>query len=150
MIGAQGAEQFVVRGDLLLVDADCFFAGGVVDRDRGVGGSADVVAVRHPDFVRAGLRKIGSEDDRFLPLPFFLIVQIAETDVGGRVRGILPGADEPGLGFIDDDAFQFCEIGHDEGDEFRFIDLAGSVGVGDCVGVRFELGSGFAGMDGGL
>ena len=148
VVDAQGAEQFVVRGDLLLVDAECFFAGGVVDRDRGVCGSADVVAVRHPDFVAAGLGQIGSEDDCFLPFPFFLIVQIAETDVGRRVRGILPGADEPGLGFIDDDAFQFCGIGHVKGDEFGFIDLAGCVGVGDRVGVGFELGGWFAGAEG--
>lgn len=135
-------------GDLLLVDADCFFAVGVVDRHRGIRGSADVVTVREPDFVAAGPGQIRGEDDRFLPLPFFLIVQVAETDVGGRVRGILPGADEPGLGFIDDDAFQFCGIGHDEGDEFRFIDFAGGVGVGDRVGVRFEFAGGFAGPDG--
>ena len=42
-VGSEGAEEFIVFGDVLLVDAESGFAFGVVDSDGSVGGAADVV-----------------------------------------------------------------------------------------------------------
>jgi len=94
--------------------------------------------MRDPDFVMAGIRKIGSPDCRLFALVRFLIVKVANTDVGRGVGGILPPALKNGIGFIEDNSRKGSRVCDDKFHVGFDIDLARRVGVGYRVWMGFD------------
>lgn len=96
----QCAKEFVVLGDVLLIDAGAERSFAMTDFDQGVGASADVEAMRHTHLIEAGVLQVRNEGYTLFTFSLFLVVQVADADVGRGVGGVLPAALENSACFI--------------------------------------------------
>ena len=94
--------------------------------------------MREADFVAARAREVGCEGHRLLALAGALVVQVAEADVGRRVRGVLPLTHERRRRLVHHDARQLRGIGDDEGHQLGPIHFARRVGVRHGRRVRLQ------------
>jgi hypothetical protein len=101
---SQRAEEVSVFGNILLVDPDGRLAGRIDNGDGRGRRAPQIVAVLHPNFVILGFREIRGPACRLFPLVRFLIVEIANPDVGRGVGRVLPLALENGIGFIENNS----------------------------------------------